>query len=494
MLKTRFAPSPTGLLHVGGLRTALYSYLFARQNKGEFVLRIEDTDQKRYVEGAVENLIRTLEWFGIDYDEGPFINKTGEIEEKGKNGSYFQSKRTEIYKKYGQELLDKGHAYRCFCAEERLTKMREDQIAKKQAPMYDRTCLKLTPKKIEEKISAGVPFVIRQKMPSIGTIKFYDIVRGDMEFNPKTIDDQVLIKSDGFPTYHLANVVDDHTMGITHVIRGEEWLPSTPKHIALYNAFGWTPPVFAHLPLLLNPDKTKLSKRQGDVAAEDYMTKGYLKEAIINFIALLGWNPGTTEEFFTLEDLIKKFSIERVQKAGAVFNIEKLDWLNGHYLRLKTPEELAKLILPRLQTKWFKETDFANTAYFLKAIKTIQTRLKTLAEAPDMLKFFFVEEPTFDLPLLLNEKMKVDKETAIKALEESKKDLESLKDFSNIQKIQEALTETIKRLGFKNGQVLWPLRVALTGEKYSPGTFEVIEALGKEQTLKRIGLYLDKLR
>jgi len=505
MLKTRFAPSPTGLLHVGGLRTALYSYLFARQNKGEFVLRIEDTDQKRYVEGAVENLIRTLEWFGIDYDEGPLMTKDGKIEEKGKNGSYFQSKRTDIYKKYAQELLDKGHAYRCFCTEDRLTKMREEQVAKKRAPMYDRACLKLTPAEIEQKISAGTPFVIRQKMPSGDPIKFKDVVRGDMEFNPKTIDDQVLIKSDGFPTYHLANVVDDHMMGITHVIRGEEWLPSTPKHIALYNAFGWTPPTFAHLPLLLNPDKTKLSKRQGDVAAEDYMTKGYLKEAIINFIALLGWNPGTTEEFFTLEDLIKKFSIDRVQKAGAVFNLEKLDWLNGHYLRSKTPEELAKLILPRLQTKWFKETDFADieeenfknpnekTTYFLKAVKTIQTRLKTLSEAPDMIKFFLIEEPAFDLALLLNEKMKVTKEIAIKALEESKKDLGNLKEFTDLQQIQNTLAETIKRLNLKNGQVLWPLRVALSGEQYSPGTFELIETLGKEKTLKRINLYLDKL-
>ncbi|HAU40269.1 MAG: Glutamyl/glutaminyl-tRNA synthetase, glutamyl-tRNA synthetase [Candidatus Peregrinibacteria bacterium GW2011_GWF2_43_17] len=489
MIKTRFAPSPTGLLHVGGLRTALYSYLFARQNKGEFVLRIEDTDQKRYVEGAVENLLRTLKWFGIEYDEGP----------------YFQSKRTEIYKKHAEALLEKGHAYKCFCTEERLTKMREDQIAKKRAPMYDRACLKLTPEEIEKKISAEEPFVIRQKMPSGGTIKFKDLVRGDMEFDPKTVDDQVLIKSDGFPTYHLANVVDDHLMGITHVIRGEEWLPSTPKHIALYNAFGWNPPTFAHLPLLLNPDKTKLSKRQGDVAAEDYMIKGYLKEAIINFIALLGWNPGTTEEFFSLEDLIKKFSIERVQKAGAVFNLEKLDWLNGHYLRSKTPEDLAKLILPRLQTKWFEETAFADieeknfddpdekTIYFLKAVKTIQTRLKTLAEAPDMLKFFLIEEPPFDLALLLNEKMKVDKETATKALEESKKDLATLTEFT-LQQVQETLTGTIKRLGLKNGQVLWPLRVALTGEQYSPGTFEVIESLGKERTMKRIDLCLDKLQ
>ncbi|MFA6528678.1 MAG: glutamate--tRNA ligase [Candidatus Gracilibacteria bacterium] len=493
MLTTRFAPSPTGFLHIGSLRTALYSYLFAKQNKGKFILRIEDTDQKRYVEGATESLIHTLSWFGLDYDEGPELID-GKIIEKGENGPYFQSARTAIYKKYAEELLEKGHAYRCFCTAERLEQMRTDQTAKKLAPMYDRACLYLSPEEIEKKMKNGEKYVIRQKMSYEQKITFEDTIRGHMEFDSKNIDDQVLIKSDGFPTYHLANVVDDHLMGVTHVIRGEEWLPSTPKHIALYQALGWQHPIFAHLPLLLNPDKTKLSKRQGDVAAEDYIKKGYLKEAIINFIALLGWNPGTTEEFFTLRDLIEKFSIERVQKAGAVFNLEKLNWLNAHYIRQKSPEELAKLITPTLPD-WFEKSPYKNNKYLLKTIKIIQTRLETLAQASELLKFFFVPEVEFNHDLLLNEKMKVDAPTAKLVLEESLRALKALpeNDFETEEKIKTSLMEVIQKLNLKNGQVLWPLRVALTGEQYSPGAFEVISGLGKEISLKRIQTYIDKL-
>ncbi len=506
-MKTRFAPSPTGFLHIGGLRTALYAYLFARQNKGGFILRIEDTDQKRYTEGATENLIRTLEWFGIDYDEGPYL-KNGKLEEKGDEGPYFQSKRTETYKKYADKLMKEGHAYPCFCSEDRLEKMRMQQAANKQAPMYDRHCLFLSPEEVKERMDRGDKYVIRQRIPEDPPkIEFEDTVRGKMEFDPKTIDDQILIKSDGFPTYHLANVVDDHMMGITHVIRGEEWLPSTPKHIALYQALGWEPPTFAHIPLLLNPDKTKLSKRQGDVAAEDYIQKGYLREAIINFIAFLGWNPGTEEEFFSMEDLVEKFSISRVQKAGAIFNLEKLEWMNGHYIREKSVEDLAKLILPRLQIKWFHESKYGEiteeslekpdekTAYFLKTVEVIQTRMKTLEEAPEMLKFFLEEEVSFDKELLLREKMKVDEKTAKLALEKLIETLKEMpeEDFADEEKQKELLIPMIKNLGLKNGQVLWPMRVALTGAQYSPGAFEVAATLGKERSIKRLKSYLDKL-
>ncbi len=492
-MKTRFAPSPTGFLHIGGLRTALYAYLFARQQGGKFILRIEDTDQKRYTEGATENLIRTLDWFGIEYDEGPYL-ENGKLKEKGSEGPYFQSQRTEIYKKYADELLEKGHAYPCFCSEDRLEKMRLQQAAKKQAPMYDRHCLFLSPEEIKERMDRGDKYVIRQRIPEDPPlIEFEDMIRGKMEFDPKTIDDQILIKSDGFPTYHLANVVDDHLMGITHVIRGEEWLPSTPKHVALYQALDWEQPTFAHIPLLLNPDKTKLSKRQGDVAAEDYIRKGYLREAIINFIAFLGWNPGSEEEFFTMEELIEKFSIGRVQKAGAIFNLEKLDWYSGHYLREKSPQELVKLIMPRLQVRWFEETPYADgkDPYFLKVVEMIQTRMKTLQDAPDMLKPFLVDEVAFDLELLLHEKMKVDKKTARLALE---KLLEVLPDIEfTEEKLKDALIPIIKDMGLKNGQVLWPMRVALTGAEYSPGAFEVATILGKERSLERIQAYLDKL-
>jgi len=313
-VRVRFAPSPTGYLHVGGLRTALFNFLFARHSGGKFILRIEDTDRARYVEGAVDNLINTLRWAGLDYDEGPSAG--------GELGPYVQSERLEIYDEHVRILLESGAAYRCFCSPERLETMRKEQEKKKLQPKYDRTCLRLSPKEIEDNLTANKPFVVRMKVPDDATIRFSDIVRGEVEFSTERVDDQVLLKSDGYPTYHLANVVDDHLMKISHVIRGEEWLPSTPKHVLLYEAFGWEMPVFAHLPLLLNPDRSKLSKRQGDVAVEDYRDKGYLKEALVNFVALLGWNPGDAREIFSLKELEKEFSLDKVNKSGAVFNVE----------------------------------------------------------------------------------------------------------------------------------------------------------------------------
>lgn len=473
---TRFAPSPTGYLHIGGLRTALYAYLFARQNKGKFILRIEDTDQKRYVEGAEQSLQDVLKWFDLNWDEGP----------------YFQSQRTELYRKYAQELLEKGKAYRCFCSEEELEAMRADQTAHKIAPKYDRRCHELSPEKIQAKLDAKLPFVIRQFIP-YEDLNFTDIIRGEMHFHGRDVDDQVLIKSDGFPTYHLANVVDDHDMGITHVIRGEEWLPSTPKHLWLYRDLGWTPPTFAHLPLLLNPDRTKLSKRQGDVAAEDYIKKGYLKEAIINFIAFLGWNPGTEEDLFTLDQLVERFSLDRVQKAGAVFNLEKLDWLNGHYMRAKAPEALAKLIQPLLEKEpWYAPK--LKTDAFLSFVACVQTRMKTLNDGPAMLRPFLLDRLDYNEALFLNEKMKVDKAMVLLALENALPALEALDDYSNEESIKECLTAVIEKLGVKNGQMLWPLRVALTNEEYSPGVFELLRVMGKELSLKRLHGALDRIK
>ncbi len=477
MIKTRFAPSPTGYLHVGGLRTALYAYLFARQNKGVFALRIEDTDQKRYVEGAVESLQNALKYFDLNWDEGPI----------------FQSQRTEIYMKYAKQLVESDHAYPCFCTPERLEEMRKEQEAKKQAPKYDRLCLNLSKEEVKARSEAGEPYVIRQRIPQ-EVIEFHDHVRGDLSFHGKDVDDQVLIKSDGFPTYHLANVVDDHEMEVTHVIRGEEWLPSTPKHIWLYNAFGWKAPEFAHLPLLLNPDRSKLSKRQGDVAAEDYIKKGYLKEAMINFIAFLGWNPGTEEEFFTLDQLVERFSLDRVQKAGAVFNLEKLDFLNGHYIRAKSVDELAELVKPWLEeTDWHKNTAVAD-ADFKRFLASVQLRMKTLVDAAPMLKPFMLSELDYDMNLFLNEKMKVDKAMTVLALENSIPALETLDDYSNEEAIKECLMKVIEKLGVKNGQLLWPLRVALTNEQYSPGTFELLHLMGKELSLKRLKGALDKIK
>ncbi|MDX9925164.1 MAG: glutamate--tRNA ligase, partial [Ignavibacteriaceae bacterium] len=329
-IRVRFAPSPTGYLHVGGLRTALYNYLFAKRNNGKFILRIEDTDQSRYVEGAVENLINALKWAGLEFDEGP--------DKDGGFGPYFQSQRLDIYNKYAAKLVEKKNAYFCFCTPERLTSLRDEQKNQNLQAKYDKHCLSLSEAQIKENLNTGMPYVIRLKVPIGEKVVFNDIIRNRVEFDTATIDDQVLIKSDGFPTYHLANVIDDHLMEISHVIRGEEWLSSTPKHVLLYNFFGWELPLFAHLPLLLNPDKTKLSKRQGDVAVEDYRAKGYSPEALVNFVALLGWNAGDDKEFYYMDELIEKFSLDRVNNSGAVFDIQKLNWLNTEHFR-KLPKE-----------------------------------------------------------------------------------------------------------------------------------------------------------
>lgn len=519
MVRTRFAPSPTGYLHIGGLRTALYNYLYAKKNNGTFLLRIEDTDQKRFIEGAAEHLIDTLAKVGLSYDEGP--NK------EEKYGPYIQSQRTDLYRKYVQELLYKKAAYHCFCTSERLEEMRAKQTAEKKAPMYDRTCLHLSPEEIEQKKAEGIPFVIRQLIPHEQKFHFNDLIRDEVNFNTSNIDDQVLMKSDNFPTYHLANVIDDHLMEITHVIRGEEWLPSTPKHILLYQAFGWKEPVFAHIPLLLNADKSKLSKRQGDVSVESYLEKGYSPEAIINFIALLGWHPGdgAEEEIFSLNKLVESFSLERVHKAGAIFDIEKLNWFNykwvkpEHFNKLgKTAKEIDPASQSELNQKGetvFKFRDPAKEAEFntkrgellfetcsnyvsdkykenhdllIKALLTVEDKiLKSPAEVNENISFFFELKP-LDTEMIYNPKMKVTPEIAKKAVDKSIKVLENLSDdmFQTQQPIQERLLSLVGELELKNGQLLWPLRVALTHEQYSPGVFEIIWALGKEESLKRI--------
>lgn len=485
MIKTRFAPSPTGYLHVGGLRTALYCYLFARKNKGKYLLRIEDTDQERYVEGAEENLIKTLEWVGLHHDEGPFR----------------QSERTEIYKEHVQKLIDSGHAYKCFCTRDRLDEMRKVQMERKQATMYDRKCADLPESEVKAKIEAGESFVIRQKMP-YELIKFKDLVRGNVQFDGKTVDDSVLMKSDGFPTYHLANVVDDHLMDITHVIRGEEWLPSTPKHIELYNAFGWKIPEFAHLPLLLNPDKTKLSKRQGDVAVEDYIKKGYSKEAITNFVAFLGWNPGggDEKEIFTLKELEEAFSIEKVHKAGAVFNIEKLDWFNWRWEKENftketqnmTPVQKGEILLEKCE-KYLSDDQKKDKEKLLKAVLIVEEKiLKDPKETSSNIDFYF-NLPEYDKELLTHEKMKVDLDQALLSLEKAQEDLQKLGNWTE-ESLKQTLLETVQKLGVKNGQVLWPLRAALTGVQFSPGVFESAWILEKEETLKRIENAINKLK
>lgn len=467
-VRVRFAPSPTGYLHVGGLRTALYNYLFAKKNGGKFVLRIEDTDRTRFVEGATESLISMLKWAGLEFDEGPGIG--------GPHAPYVQSERTELYRKHALQLLDNGFAYKCFCTAERLDEMRAVQQAMGQPPRYDKFCEHLSAAEIRAREEQNLPFVIRMKVPE-KTIRFTDIIRGLIEITPENVDDQVLIKSDGFPTYHLANVVDDHDMQITHVIRGEEWLPSTPKHILLYEYFGWQPPVFAHLPLLLNPDRSKLSKRQGDVAVEDFRDKGYLRETLVNFVALLGWNPGDEREIFSMAELEKEFTLERVGKSGAIFNHDKLNWLNQQHIRLLDTET----ILSGLKDDLIKHNISADHGYLVRVINVMKDRVNFISEFITFSGYFFKDPESYD------------EETATKRWKpESKKQLalfaENLKtvtDFSH-DPLQDCLKKSAEQLGIKAGDLIHPTRLAISGVGFGPSLYEMMAILGKETILKRI--------
>lgn len=482
-MRTRFPPSPTGFLHVGSLRTALFNHLLAKQAKGTFVMRIEDTDQARSVPGAVENFLHSMAWAGIKPDEGVMLDKNGEIIQKGSYGPYYQSQRLDLYKKHAEELIQKGHAYRCFCTAERLTEMRKEQEARKQAPMYDRKCLKLSPEEVDAKIKDGLPHVVRMKVPHEKTVTFNDDIRGDVRFQGHTIDDQVLLKSDGFPTYHLAHVVDDHLMQCDIVIRGEEWLSSLPKHIILFEWFGWTPPRYAHVPLLLSKDRKKLSKRDGDVAVEEYIKKGYLPEAMVNFLALLGWNPGTTQDIFTMEELIEQFSLDRVQKAGAIFDLEKLDWLQGQWMRKIPVADFAKRIRPLVEEKHAAAKDDDD---FETKAALIQERITFFHEAPEMLGFFYTE-PHANVELMANEKQKIKPDQLPVILKTLEGLLTGITDKQwNRAGIEEVMRAEVGKGEWKLGQLLWPLRAALTGLPYSPGAFEVAEALGKEETMKRL--------
>ncbi|MCX6173821.1 MAG: glutamate--tRNA ligase [Ignavibacteriales bacterium] len=472
-VRVRFAPSPTGYLHVGGLRTALYNYLFARKNNGKFVLRIEDTDRNRFVEGAVENLISALKWCGLDFDEGP---ETG-----GKFGPYLQSQRLGIYQKYIQELIVKGDAYYCFCTHERLEALKEEQ-QKQKLPQakYDKHCLSLSKSKIEENLANKIPFVIRLNVVPNQKIIFDDIVRSRIEFESNNVDDQVLIKSDGYPTYHFANVVDDHLMEISHVIRGEEWLSSTPKHVLLYDSFGWEKPIFAHLPLLLNPDRSKLSKRQGDVAVEDYRAKGFLREALVNFVALLGWNAGDDKEFYYMNELIENFSLERVNKSGAVFDIEKLNWLNAEHLRKKSNDELLTMLRIEILNSQFSTLNLPD-AYLLKVISTMKERVSFVKEFLSNSPYFFEAPSEYDESSVLKN-WKSETPDQMKKLYESFAKLNTpvKEDF------EASLKETAAELNIGAGKLIHPLRLAVSGMSGGPGVYDILVIIGLEETQKRI--------
>jgi glutamyl-tRNA synthetase len=481
-VRVRFAPSPTGEMHLGGLRMALNNYLFAKHNSGKFLLRIEDTDQARFVPGSMRNIIETLKWAGMDYDEGPILN--GDVvTDKGDRGPYLQSRRLDIYKKYADELVAKGHAYPCFCNAERLERMRHEQELRKEPPRYDGLCRNLSPDEIKEKRSAGEKEVIRLKMPREGTSKFTDLVRGEIEFENNLIDDQVLMKSDGFPTYHLAVVVDDHLMEITHVIRGEEWISSTPKHLALYSFFGWKPTEYAHMPLILKAGGGKLSKRDLATSAMGYIAEGYSKEALLNFVALLGWHPKGDKEQMTMSDMIKNFDLAQVNKAGAIFTTDKLDWLNGLYIRSLSHKEFTKQATPFLEKAGLIDAAFSEDK-LVKYASLEQARIKKFTELAPAIEFMF-KPPHPDKTILCWKKQ--DPAGAATRLEMIAPILEKIdkKNF-NVQKIESAVKAMIADSGTPMGESLWPMRVALSGREASPGPFEIAAALGKDETIKRL--------
>lgn len=500
VVRTRYAPSPTGDLHLGSLRTVIFDYLFARGQEGVFILRIEDTDQSRLVPGAVERQLQALQWMGIVPDEGVYLDEQGMVAERGAFGPYIQSHRLEIYKKYADQLVATGKAYPCFCSAERLDQVRQEQQANHQAPRYDRHCRNLDPQETARRIAAGEKHVIRQCIPEEQEVICQDIVRGEVRFNTRDLDDQVLLKSDGFPTYQLANVVDDHLMEITHVLRAEEWLPSLPKNVLLYEAFGWQPPIFAHLPVILGPDgRHKLSKRDGDVSVLDYVPKGYLPEAMFNALAFVGWSPGTEEEFFTADELVKRFRLDKVQKAPATFSFERLDFVNGWYIRHLPVGEVVDRMLPYLKEANLLAGSGPYTltnevliskpvaGYLLEVSGAVQERLKRFDEMVEASWFFF-KRPTVDESLRT---LVIPKKSDWEETQAIVKDVISLlegmpADQWNHDRLEEALRLHIGMKELKAGQVLWPIRAALTGAAGSPGSFEMLAILGREESLVRL--------
>ncbi|MEI6529065.1 MAG: glutamate--tRNA ligase [Candidatus Falkowbacteria bacterium] len=472
-IRLRFAPSPTGFLHLGNLRSALFGYLLAKNWKGKFILRLEDTDQKREIEGALDKLLDILTWVGIEFDEGP--HTTGDF------GPYIQSERLPIYHKLVDGLLKEKKVYRCFCTEERLTDMRLAQEARKEAPRYDRLCRNLSEEEIAKKIQASENYIIRQSIPLEGQIIVHDELRGDIKFNLEDLDDQVLIKSDGVPTYHFANIVDDHLMKISHVTRGDEWIPSFPKNILLYQAFDWTPPKYIHLPLILNKTGGKLSKRQGDVFAEQYRDRGYLPEAIINFCALLGWHGKNDQEIYSLSELEKEFSLDGLGSSPAVFDVEKLDYYNGYYIRQKTISELTQLCRPYLEHVGHNIKDEKRLESF---VALAQDRMKKLEDIVELTEFLFGLKHYDENLLCWKSLSLVEVKNNLQTLAV---ELEKINESDwNKEDLEEIIFNWIKANDKKNGDYLWPLRVSLTGLKNSPGPFEIASALGKKEAILRI--------
>ncbi len=471
--RTRFAPSPTGYMHVGNLRTALYAFLKARSDGGSFILRIEDTDQERYVEGAVDIIYNTLRQTGLTWDEGPDIG--------GDYGPYVQSERMGLFKGYAEQLVREGKAYYCFCDEQRLEEVRTIQKASGQTPHYDGHCRNMTPEQVQEKLDAGVPYVIRQRIPEEGTVYFDDAVYGHIEVDVTTLDDQILIKTDGMPTYNFANVVDDHLMGITHIIRGNEYLSSTPKYNLLYKDFGWDIPTYIHCPPVMKDAQNKLSKRNGDASYQDLMAKGYLSDAVLNYLLLLGWSPKGEQEIFSLEEMIAAFNAEGISKSPAIFDPEKLRYINGEYIRRMSPEQFAAAAAPYIDQVVHVECD--------KALLTtlLQKRTEVLGEICEQIDFIDAL-PEYSNELYTSKKMKTNPENSKESLQKILPVLEGISEADwNETVIHDALFALIEQLGVKNGLILWPLRVALSGKQFTPGGgIELAVVLGRAQTLERI--------
>ncbi len=481
-VRTRFAPSPTGFMHLGGVRTALYAYLFAKQNHGKFILRIEDTDQERYVEGATDVIYDTLRACGLNWDEGPDIG--------GPCGPYIQSERKDTYLPYAKQLVRSGHAYYCFCTREEIDERRSAVEAAGGTWKYDKHCLHLTQSEIDEKLAAGVPWTIRMNAPTEGETSYHDVVFGDMTFqNGEAMDDMVLIKQDGMPTYNFANVIDDHLMGITHVMRGMEYLSSTPRYNYLYKALGWEVPVYIHLPTVMRDAQHKLSKRDGDAYYSDYIDKGYLTEALVNYLALVGWNPGDEREFFTLDELVAAFDVHRLNKSPGIFDVEKLTWFNAEYIRRMSFDRYLDMAAP-----WFDQVLKGKGIDYHRLAELMQERTETFGQIPGMVRFLG-ELPEYSVDLYTHKKMKTNPEVAAAALALCKPVLEAIPaDQWKESEIHDRLMEAIAAGGMKNGAVLWPLRIAISGQASTPGgAMEIAYLLGKGETLRRLAIGEEKL-
>lgn len=471
-IRTRYAPSPTGRMHVGNLRTAMYAYLIAKHEGGDFLLRIEDTDQERFVEGAVEIIYRTLEETGLVHDEGP--DKDGGV------GPYVQSERHALgmYLDYAKMLVEKGEAYYCFCTQERLDSLKKT-VDGQEIMVYDKHCLHLTKEEVQANLAAGMPYVIRQKNPVDGTTTFHDEIYGDITVDNSELDDMVLIKSDGYPTYNFANVVDDHLMGITHVVRGNEYLSSSPKYNRLYDAFGWEVPVYVHCPLITNEEHKKLSKRSGHASYEDLIEQGFISEAVVNYVALLGWSPVGNQEIFSLKELIQEFDFHNISKSPAVFDMTKLKWMNSEYMKAMDFDRFYEMAEPYIRKVIKKDLDLRKIAAMVK------TRIEVFPDIENHIDFF-QELPEYDCSMYFNKKMKTDSQTSLSLLQEILPILEAQEDYSN-DALYAALSAFVSEKGYKTGYVMWPIRTAVSGKQMTPaGATEIMEVLGKEESLNRI--------